>query len=465
MLKTRNLTRIVVAIVLAITSTAGLGGAVSAAAGSISGTVYQEDGTSPVALVTVTAYNYNTGARIAFDYTSSDGSYAITGLGSGRYRVVALADGYLTEHFNGVPDPVSATAVWVTDPNNTPNINFTLSRCGSISGTVTSDDETPIYSGHVTLFDSVTREEVDDTWMTATSNAYKIGHDLPSGRYLVRIEADGYFGEYYNNVTDVSLATPVTVTSPGDTPNINFALNDEALHISAVSATFIGKTSATIKWTTDQPASTQVDYGNTTRYGSSTTLDSKLVTSHSVNLTGLDSQSTYHYRVKSTDAAGNQAVSADFTLTANDVTPPSRPMVSDDGEYTTSLTQLHASWTSSDAESAVTEYQYAIGTTSGGTDVVNWTSVGTNTAVTKTRLSLTPGTAYYFSVRAKNGQGLWSNVGTSDGIVARGVEETDETPSKGGGMPVWAWVLIGIGAIAALGAGVYFDLFRKQPRR
>jgi len=101
----------------------------------------------------------------------------------------------------------------------------------------------------------------------------------------------------------------------------------------------------------------------------------------------------------------------------------------------------------------VTEYQYAIGTTSGGTEVVDWTSVGTNTSVTKTGLSLTSGTTYYFSVKAKNGAGLWSVVGTSNGIVAG---ET-ETPSEGGGgMPVWAWVLIGIGAVAVVGGLGYF---------
>jgi len=49
-------------------------------------------------------------------------------------------------------------------------------------------------------------------------------------------------------------------------------------------------------------------------------------------------------------------------------------MVSDDGEYTTSFDSVACELDLSDAESAVTEYQYAIGTTAGGTDVVNWTS-------------------------------------------------------------------------------------------
>jgi hypothetical protein len=230
--------------------------------------------------------------------------------------------------------------------------------------------------------------------------------------------------------------------------------------ISGVTATKIATTSATITWTTDEVATSQVQYGLTTKYGSSTTLDSNLVTGHSVSLTGLSSFKTYHYRVKSSDAAGNPASSADYTFTTTDVTVPTNPVVSDDGESTTDLTQLHASWTSSDADSGVAEYQYAIGTTSGGTDVVNWTSVGTDTAVTKTGLNLSAATTYYFTVKAKNGQGLWSNVGTSDGIV---VQKT--TSGRGGGLPLWTWALFGIGAVALLGTLVYLALSTKPAKQ
>ena len=100
-----------------------------------------------------------------------------------------------------------------------------------------------------------------------------------------------------------------------------------------------------------------------------------------------------------------------------DGTPPAVPVVTDDGIYTVGNSQLHASWTSSDPESGITEYQYAIGTAPGGTEVVGWTSVGTNTSITRTGLSLSYSQTYYISVKAKNGAGIWSSVGTSDGIV------------------------------------------------
>ncbi len=100
-----------------------------------------------------------------------------------------------------------------------------------------------------------------------------------------------------------------------------------------------------------------------------------------------------------------------------DFTPPITPVVADDGEYTSSTTWLHATWSSSDPESGIADYHYAIGTSREGTDIVGWTSVGTATEVTHIGLNLIIGSTYYFSVKAKNEQGLWSEVGTSDGIT------------------------------------------------
>ena len=77
---------------------------------------------------------------------------------------------------------------------------------------------------------------------------------------------------------------------------------------------------------------------------------------------------------------------------------------------TSSTTQLSANWdAATDADSGISGYQYAIGTTAGGTQTVNWTSLGNVTTVTKTGLTLTVGQTYYFSVRAVNGAGLNSS--------------------------------------------------------
>src|SRR5262249_44143633 len=74
-------------------------------------------------------------------------------------------------------------------------------------------------------------------------------------------------------------------------------------------------TTATITWTTNEASDTQVDYGTTTSYGQSTTLNTQLITAHSAVISGLSASTTYNFRVKSRDAAGNLATSANFTFT------------------------------------------------------------------------------------------------------------------------------------------------------
>jgi glucose/arabinose dehydrogenase len=60
----------------------------------------------------------------------------------------------------------------------------------------------------------------------------------------------------------------------------------------------------TITWTTDVEADSQVRYGLTTAYGSTTDLNRTLVTTHSVTINTLARRTTYHYQVLSRDASG-----------------------------------------------------------------------------------------------------------------------------------------------------------------
>lgn len=83
--------------------------------------------------------------------------------------------------------------------------------------------------------------------------------------------------------------------------------------ISNVQATAITASGATITWTTDEPSDSVVEYGLTTAYGSSVS-NATNDTSHSLPLTGLSGNTLYHYRVKSTDAAGNTTTSVDHSF-------------------------------------------------------------------------------------------------------------------------------------------------------
>jgi hypothetical protein len=95
-----------------------------------------------------------------------------------------------------------------------------------------------------------------------------------------------------------------------------------------------------------------------------------------------------------------------YSVFANDPTPPTTPVVLDGG----------ISWSSGDPESGIREYQYAIGTSAGASNIVPFTTTTANFAVAN-GLTLTAGSTYYFSVRAVNNDGFASAVGSSDGIV------------------------------------------------
>ena len=93
--------------------------------------------------------------------------------------------------------------------------------------------------------------------------------------------------------------------------------------LQSVTASAISATSATITWTSDEPADSRVEYGLSATYGSSRPLASTLTTSHSQVLSGLTADTPYHYRVTSSDAWGNAAASADFTFATLAAPPPS----------------------------------------------------------------------------------------------------------------------------------------------
>ena len=131
-------------------------------------------------------------------------------------------------------------------------------------------------------------------------------------------------------------------------------LDTTAPSTSAITATVVTSSSVTITWTTNEPSTSQVDYGPTTSYGSTTPLDSTLVTAHSVTLIGLTSNATYNFRVRSSDAVANEAVSANATFII-DTAAPSIPT----GLTATAIssTQINLSWAASTDNVAVTGYQ------------------------------------------------------------------------------------------------------------
>ncbi|SVD31570.1 uncharacterized protein METZ01_LOCUS384424, partial [marine metagenome] len=161
-------------------------------------------------------------------------------------------------------------------------------------------------------------------------------------------------------------------------------------------------------------------------------------TATSVTKAGLSLTSgfTYYVSVRATDNAGNVAnvVTSDGVIV--DTEDPFVGNVTDstaaDLDWTRSTSSLTSTWMGfSDALSGIQKYEYAIGDTSGGTNVLSWTDNSTITSITNTGLLLSNGTTYYISVRAIDNVGNISTVATSDGITVDTDGPVLETPFEG----------------------------------
>ena len=95
--------------------------------------------------------------------------------------------------------------------------------------------------------------------------------------------------------------------------------------------------------------------------------------------------------------------------------PPDVPIVTDDGDYTSSTTTLHASWFSPIVpDCQVVYYAYYVKNSGGGYVKGGYTA---NNGITLTGLNLKDGETYYFYVRAYHRSGAYSPYGVSNGIT------------------------------------------------
>lgn len=135
---------------------------------------------------------------------------------------------------------------------------------------------------------------------------------------LYGLQANTQYAVIDDNTVDTTTSTKVTTNGSGvlsysgsSTTNRQYRVySDDTAPTATNLATTPTQTTVSISWTTNESASTKVDYGLTTAYGSSTAEQNTYtrVTSHSTTLTGLAACTRYHYRVRSKDTAANELV-------------------------------------------------------------------------------------------------------------------------------------------------------------
>lgn len=208
---------------------------------------------------------------------------------------------------NCASSDITAPIVSVSAPTNNATISGTSTN---VTGNVT--DSSAITNISVYIDGSTTAAGSDSTPSTGAYTIPLTVSGLSVGTHSLVVKATDAQGL-------IGSSSSVNFTIPDSTPPV----------ISNIASGSITQTSATVTWTTNENSDSQVEYGLTTSYGSSTTLAPASVTSHSVNVSGLTASTTYHYRVKSKDAAGNLTTSTDRTfVTASPAPDTTKPTVS-----------------------------------------------------------------------------------------------------------------------------------------
>ena len=255
--------------------------------------------------------------------------------------------------------PTAATITWNTDQNSDSQVEYGLTstygwstpvdstqvtshsvaltglspntlyhyrvKSSNANGSSTSGDYTFTTSSGVPVIanvqtSNITNNSATITWTTNIASSSTVNYGLTSSYGSQRTDSS-QVTSHSITLTGLSAKTTyhyqcVSTNAYGTATSTDYTFTTNGPPvISNVQSTGVTASTATITWTTDVASDSTVNYGTTTSYGSQQTNASQ-VTSHSISLSGLTPQTTYHYQCVSTNAYGT-ATSADYTFTTS----------------------------------------------------------------------------------------------------------------------------------------------------
>jgi hypothetical protein len=274
-----------------------------------------------------------------------------------------------------------------TDPDNPDNLVSSDSSIKSQSQwNVTLTWTAPIYKGAGNLTYLIYRSTDGKTFaQTGSTLGLSYVDNTPSSTlYYYKV----YAKDGANAVSSGTNAITITPTGKWiSSPNLS----------SGPSVDSISVRKATITWSTDRGSDSKVEYGTgSNSYNDVEPSNSSQVTSHSIQLTGLNPGTTYYYRAKWTDEDGNTGTSDENSFTTN-----SAPNVQDVKTTSIALTSALLTFTSNGASSV--KIYYGTSTSFGGA-----VTLSTSTASTTYSSQLTgllDGTKYYYKINTFDNDG------------------------------------------------------------
>ena len=235
----------------------------------------------------------------------------------------------------------------------------------------------------------------DGSWTAFTPIA--AGQDVPGSSRYIQYRARFTTGN--GNITpvlaSVNLPYAPRPAAPDTTPPV----------ISGIASQVIGQSTARITWTTDEQATTRVEYGTSPSALTSVAEVLTLTTAHSIDLTGLNPQTQYTFRVVSKDASGNTTTSAtgQFTTPTPDTTAPTVTGRSPAPDATGVAVGADVGVTFSEpmAAATFTAASYRLRAQGASTDVAATITVSGAVATLNPNASLAPGTTYTVTVAGR----------------------------------------------------------------
>lgn len=160
---------------------------------------------------------------------------------------------------------------------------------------------------------------------TPGTKSFTVGQAASGGTYAVGSASTTLSdGNYYWRVRAIDNSSAASSYATANSGGVAFSVDATAPAISSIATSDVTPTQAIVTWITNEAASTQVQYGLTTSYGSQTieTDTSPRVTSHTAMLSSLSCGTIYHFRVLSKDSLANQGLSSDQAITTTSCPEP-----------------------------------------------------------------------------------------------------------------------------------------------
>ncbi len=280
------------------------------------------------------------------------GSFSVTASASDNVGVVGVQ--FKVDGVNISSEDTSSPYSRSWNSNNATNGSHVISavardaagntRTASVTITVNNVDTVPPTAPAAVNMQAESSTTCRVEWTPATDNKGVSGYLLVlayDSQFVNRVP--GFDGVNLGNVTSAMLTNldPATVyyariyafdsgpnlSAPSAPASVATMMPPPPL-VSKTNSVPVTANKVTLTWDTSSPARCIVQYGLTTDYGQTTTLEPSYDTSHSVTLSDLAFKMLYHVRILSLDAMGQTTVSNDMTLQTPLIAPEPGELVS-----------------------------------------------------------------------------------------------------------------------------------------